>query len=151
MIVYIVYRSPDAEPNDFVETMENIHNSGIDQQDLMKDCFVIAVGDFNLKEIKWKTTGLLEMWNDSCLGTQVNVLLKFMNKNMLSQMVNKPTREASILDLVLTNNKTNIISISQEVNSILSDHNSIYIRSKIYPDQAKAQSMRKDYYFTDLH
>ena len=60
----------------------------------MRDDLII-VGDFNLSAFDWENTCAL---NNSAIYTQ---LLDIVHNNFLTQLVNSPTREENILDLVL--------------------------------------------------
>ena len=75
--------------------------------------------DFNLPSIQWDTKDI-----DSSLGNResATLLLEFMSKNFLIQVVDKPTRGRNVIDLILTNRPLYIAEIESEKTS-LSDHN----------------------------
>ena len=153
MVVFTVYRSPDFQPEDFINIMKNVDEVILLAQATgSKLSFVLGADDFNLKNISWPKTGMPPMENNnSIMGSQINSLLCFMNKHLLNQLVDTPTREESVLDLILSNNKSNISSIKQVVNTVLSDHNSLFMRMKVFPDALRAKNKQKEYYLTDLY
>ena len=60
---------------------------------------VYITGDFNLRNIDWETLNIgSELGVHGTLSAQA--LLDFMSGNFLTQVVDKPTRDNNILDLV---------------------------------------------------
>ena len=86
---------------------------------------ITLLGDFNLPNISWPDQQVKA--SSTSENMSAKMLLEFANKNFLSQIVNKPTREQNTLDLILSNSA----NILQEVTSdkikskttVLSDHN----------------------------
>ena len=90
---------------------------------------LIITGDFNFPSICWKTLRFLSGGSDC--GQCANVLLHFMELNMLSQVVDKPTRKAesgveNILDIVLTNSEESFREV-ETLDTSLSDHKYVSI------------------------
>ena len=83
-------------------------------------------GDFNLPKINWELLLFRQI-----LGTNKNqtceLLLNFMGKNFLNQVVDKNTRNKNTLDIVLTNNVRYILDVSSDPTS-LSDHKVVGIK-----------------------
>ena len=95
-------------------------------------------GDFNISEFDWT------MNHPTKSSEHHNLLSDIIQDNFLNQMVDEPTRENNILDLVLT---TNIDLINNlEVGEPFSDHNSITftINTRTYQQRI---SMKENYAF----
>ena len=99
---------------------------------------VIIVGDFNLSDFDWTI-------NQPTKISEQNVLLAdIVHDNFLYQIVDQPTREKNILDLILT---TNVDLISDlEVGEPFSDHNSIRFSLNTRPYENRT-SKKKVYAF----
>ena len=97
-------------------------------------------GDLNLKFIDWTTETIKKPINiiqsisrDEKIAS--NLLLDFVNENLLIQTVTEYTRKGkSILDLVLTNDEDIIFSTKVESNNLDTDHdtvtNQIYLKTQ---------------------
>lgn len=77
----------------------------------------IVVGDFNLSAFDWQNTRAL---NNSANNT---LLLDIVHDNFLTLLVNSPTREENILDLVLASDPHIVDNLT--VGKPFSDHNAI--------------------------
>ena len=118
-IVASIYRPPTASFSSFSKVMSHMQDyldaSNNDQKS------VYVTGDFNLPNMNWGQLSFRQI-----LGTNNNqaceLLLNFMGKNFLNQVVDKSTRNKNTLDIVLTNNVINILSVSSDPTSV-SDHN----------------------------
>jgi len=101
-------------PNCLLKNTKNLlnHLSKLTESDNLIYC-----GDFNIRNIDWQENKLIDL-NDPL----ANLMLEFIDKKQLKQFVREPTRENSILDIILSNN----IKIVQEVevleNFSTSDH-----------------------------
>ena len=95
---------------------------------------LILLGDFNLPEIEWSNNKVLRQ-------TEVyTLLMDIIQDNFLSQLINEPTRESNILDLVLTTSPDIIDRLL--IGEPFSDHNSISFRLTGTPYvQRKSQKM----------
>ena len=121
VIPICLYKPPDSSSESFSEALYFLSS----YLDSIEDCIsynILLLGDFNFPEISWK---------DKKAPTESGKnLLRLLEKYFLSQMVSEPTRENSILDLVITNNSNLIAHISIE-NSGISDHSSELYTSPI--------------------
>ena len=100
-------------PNSNLTVLEDLQNSlsNITTTD------IVLLGDFNLSEIDWAN-------NRSLRNSEHHILLSdIIQDNFMHQLVNEPTRDQNILDLVLTTNVDLINNVV--VGEHFSDHNSI--------------------------
>lgn len=120
------YRPPhsDLKPlEDLQSCLSSITTTGL-----------LITGDFNLSEFDWTTKSSEHHY----------LLSDIIKDNFLYQMVDEPTRENNILDLVLT---TNIDLINNlEVSEPFSDHNSITFTVNTRPHQQQI-STKENYAF----
>ena len=121
-IVAAVYRPPDAPTTSFSAMMQMVQNHiDVSLEDKEYDLYI--TGDFNLPNICWTDLSI----NNNLGGPgsdSANIMLEFMSRNFLSQVVDKPTRGSNTLDLILTN-RTNYICEVQTSETSLSDHNMV--------------------------
>ena len=82
---------------------------------------VCIMGDFNYRNIDW-----VNYISDN----ESEELIRFVNENFLKQLVNVPTRENSVLDIILTN-RDNLVS-NLDVGGKLgnSDHEEIRLKNE---------------------
>ena len=107
-IVASIYRPPTASFSSFSKVMSHMKDyldtSNNDQKS------VYETGDFNLPNMNWEQLSFRQI-----LGTNNNqaceLLLNFMGKNFLNQVVDKNTRNKNTLDIVLTNNVRDILDV----------------------------------------
>ena len=122
-ITAAVYRPPDCPNSSFMDTLNNLQAFIDDIQEGNPDIYI--TGDFNLPNQNWNT-----MTTDSSLGKigreAAEILLEFMSRNFLSQIIHCPTRGQNILDLVLTNRVQYICEAKSE-ETCLSDHNLVSV------------------------
>ena len=100
-------------PNSNLTVLEDLQNSlsNITTTD------IVLLGDFNLSEIDWAN-------NRSLRNSEHHILLSdIIQDNFMHQLVNEPTRDQNISDLVLTTNVDLIKNVV--VGEHFSDHNSI--------------------------
>ena len=83
---------------------------------------VILMGDFNFRQIDW------ENGDTNCEVAQL--FLDTVEDNLLTQMVDKPTRGNNILDLLLTGNTNIIEDVVVKDPFSTSDHNLVMVRVK---------------------
>lgn len=106
----IAYRPPkQREENDtlmYSEISKNIHKNG-----------TVIVGDFNLPKINWNS-----LTSPNIVGER---FLDFMHDSYLTQLVDKPTRNENILDLILTNENDLVNDVTVDCNLGTSDHHSL--------------------------
>ena len=125
-LIVSVYRPGKTPHQKFKGAMDFIQQC-IDVKD--DSWTLIITGDFNFPSICWKTLRFLSGGSDC--GQCANVLLHFMELNMLSQVVGKPTRKAesgveNILDIVLTNSEESFREV-ETLDTSLSDHKYVSI------------------------
>ena len=122
-ITAAVYRPPDCPNSSFMDTLNNLQAFIDDMQEGNPDIYI--TGDFNLPNLNWNT-----MSTDSSLGKigreAAEILLEFMSRNFLSQVIHRPTRGQNVLDLVLTNRVQYICEAKSE-ETCLSDHNLVSV------------------------
>ena len=120
--VICVYRPPDAPVASFKKMMKFV-DEFVNNVDSQYD--VVHTGDYNLPNINWDTSTSLRtrgvIYHDSG-----ELLLNYIGSNFLTQVIDSPTREQSILDLVITNNDK-VFTESCVSNTVLSDHNLIRV------------------------
>ena len=118
-----VYRPPDCPTPSFKKVLDKLQ-AFIDDK-LEENCEIYLTGDFNLPNLEWNT-----MTTNGSQGKATKeaaeLLLDFMSKNFLSQIVNQPTRGNNILDLVLTN-RVHYICETTSTDTSLSDHNLVSV------------------------
>ena len=117
--VAAVYRPPDTKTKNFEQLLKFLQTY-LNPDDHNTFTEVVIMGDFNLPGLKWNE-------NHEGENTKTNRLfLDFLDNNMLSQYVDKPTRKKNILDLFLTNNPNLVLHTTSEETK-LSDHNIVKI------------------------
>ena len=118
-----VYRPPDCPVASFRYILEQIQLFIDSKPEENQELYV--TGDFNLPNIDWKI-----LTADSSLGKRgtesATLLLDFMSKNLLSQIINQPTRGNNTIDLVLTN-RVQYVCETQSTETGLSDHNLVSV------------------------
>jgi hypothetical protein len=134
ILVGCVYRSPSSSSlnNDrLVQLFNFVCRSGSD--------YVIIAGDFNCPSINWNLL--------SC-PTAFQFLLDACLDNFLSQVVNIPTRNENILDLVFLNDKTCVTDVRVNDEFPGSDHKivscSLFFDSAFTSRLSKPSSSRED-------
>ena len=81
------------------------------------NCVVTICGDFNLPNINWaKST------NVSVLSLHDSMLANFVLNTGLSQLVNLPTRESKILDLLMVSDPLAVFDVDVQQPFSTSDH-----------------------------
>ena len=120
--VICIYRPPDAPVASFKKMMKFVDDF-VKNADSQYD--IVHTGDYNLPNINWDTSTSLRtrgvVYHDSG-----ETLLNYIGSNFLTQVIDSPTREQSILDLVITNNDQ-AFAESCVSSTVLSDHNLIRV------------------------
>ena len=113
---------------------------------------LLVIGDFNLSEFDWATN------QPTKTAEHHNLLSEIIQDNFLHQLVDEPTREKNILDLVLTTNADFINDL--EVGEPFPDNNPIFFRvdtcpyqnrvskKEVYVYQEKPQKRQKSSFWT---
>ena len=114
----VFYRPPNSETKPLEVLQTALQEIGL-RNDL------ILVGDFNLSAFDWQNTCTL---NNSANYT---LLLDIVYDNFLTPLVNSPTREENILDLVLVSAPDIVDNLTVE--EPFSDHNAITFSIPCWP------------------
>ena len=117
-IVACVYRPPDSSSKETDEVLDFIQ-SFIDKYEGSE---INILGDFNFPYIGWPDETILSSSKEN--KESADHFLSFKNRNFLSQLVTRPTRNNNILDLILSNSQ-HIIDRVTSKKETLSDHNII--------------------------
>jgi hypothetical protein len=122
-IVTSIYRPPDTSVSSFENLLKFIQET-ITEIANNNHCDLILMGDFNLPSMHWQQSDpSAEPHTPSISETKLS---QFMEDNLLSQYIDKPTRQKNILDLFITNNP-NIVLKSDISDTSLSDHKIIKV------------------------
>ena len=122
LILVAVYRPPGADATSFQSCMMKLE----DFISKHSDADIHLYGDFNMRFVDWDTKAINPGNYQKTDKLCAKELLQLMDKHMLNQMVNEPTRhDKSILDLVITNNIDSIHSVEVEKTE-LSDHDLVW-------------------------
>ena len=123
-IVINVYRPPNTSYSSFNALLQKVQEY---LDDVMCERYydIDIMGDFNFPNIEWVS--------HTCIPSQgreqyesAEALLNFINHNMLTQVIDKPTRNGNILELFLTNNDRIIRNIDVQETK-LSDHDLVSV------------------------
>ena len=122
LLFITIYRPPADNHRDFSEVLRCI-NECIDS--LPRTPSIILTGDFNCPRIHWSNG--LAINSPAGLGqsSSPSSLITFANSHFLNQVVEQPTRDRNILDLLFTNNFDIFSKIEVLKTPFLSDHNLI--------------------------
>ena len=110
ILINVIYRKPNQSTEIDTAMYNSIH-------EIIKNKDSIILGDFNLPQICWRTVSGVE--------SESNRLIDFVEDNFLHQMVNEPTRDNNILDLILTSQEHLITNVNVGEHLGTSDHNLI--------------------------
>ena len=78
-------------PNLYILDMQDVF-----QKSTFQDLVIIMIADFNLPGVDWLDV------RAACDSANNSLLIDIIQDNFFTQLVNEPTRECNILDLVLT-------------------------------------------------
>ena len=122
-----VYRSPSSTTESFQEVLTALEETA----ESLPNSNIVLMGDFNFPDINWSHGQATNRFNRlSIQGRFMNFIEKF----FLTQLVDQPTRQDNILDLILTNNDELITEISiLPYDEYLSDHRIIVAKTTITP------------------
>ena len=103
------YRPPNNDPKPLEDLQVALQELSTNE--------LILLGDFNLPEIHWLNNRVLQQ------SDIYTLMMDIVHDNFLTQLINEPTRDSNILDLVLTTSPdlVNYLFIGEP----FSDHNSI--------------------------
>ena len=126
MAVFVVYRPPNTDRDGFQGSLAFVRDCiGRRVDDSFQVCFT---GDLNFPHIDWKCERVLS-GQDAESRNSASDLLRFLESNLMVQLVDRPTRGRNILDIFCTNNPSFVLS--QDVSRVsFSDHHlvSLHVR-----------------------
>lgn len=130
--ISVIYRPPNATNNSFQNVL-NFVQSYIETGEELFNNFIM--GDFNLPPniLKWEkdeNDGQLFPITIAKENEQSKIFINFMLDNFLTQMVDLPTRNENILDLILVNDSKLVNDISS-TDTLLSDHKLVVMNTSI--------------------
>ena len=101
-LVSVIYRPPDAPLGSFKAVMDQVQEklNNLTSENRSPDIYIM--GDFNLPNIDWDSCQALP-GQPICDQQACSELIDFMERNFLTQMICKPTRNNNTIDLVFTN------------------------------------------------
>lgn len=122
----VFYRPPNNDPKPLEDLQAVLQEFSTNE--------LILVGDFNLPEIDWLNNRFLRQ------SDIYTLMMDIVQDNFLTQLINEPTRDSNILDLVLTTSPDLVNHLV--VGEPFSDHNSIsFSLSGIPYVQRKSQKL----------
>jgi ribonuclease P/MRP protein subunit RPP40 len=111
-----VYRPPNTTMEEWTEAINVLEESiSLAQANSHHFDRLLMFGDFNFGDIDWTNPAV-------GASGQAGQMLRFMNRQYMTNHVNEATRGTRILDLVLTNDNNFISHIVYEENRKFSDH-----------------------------
>ena len=110
LLISAIYRPPLASETSFKGCISKVQSF----TEKKTDCDHIMMGDFNFRFVKWSTETLLSDGISLSEMNQARHFINYTNRNLLTQLVEEPTRKDSMLDLVLTTNTDIIHNIEIE-------------------------------------
>ena len=124
LVIALTYRPPNCPKNSFLKQIKNLDNL----LDGYEDWNIMLLGDYNFP--------FLVNWNEvnpfihSIESEQIQSvhLSNLLEKHLLQQIIDIPTRGKNILDLVMINNQDLVTKSEVVVNKVISDHNTINMR-----------------------
>ena len=130
MVIACMYRPPDATSSSFRNCLKALQ-SYIDSRTTDIQPMITLMGDFNLPDIDWEVGGLTLHDSGSATENNAQLLLDFMNLNLLSQFVTTTTRSSgtgteNTLDLYISNYSEDIHRVSTQ-KTPLSDHDIVSV------------------------
>ena len=126
-ILAAVYRPPNTTLEGFAEMVKFLQ-SHIVKESEGKHKNIFIAGDLNLPCMTWNVSIPVHQYTNKDMTICADALKTFMDTHLLSQYVDRPTRENTILDLVLTNDP-NLIKHMEINDTELSDHRKITVKS----------------------
>ena len=107
-MIGICYRPPDTDASSDVEFHSLI--------DSINSKYLVVMGDFNYSELDWSNDGTIDRSHE---------FVECLDRNFLSQVVDKPTRGSNYLDLVITSDSNTIEDLNVDQPFQNSDHQMI--------------------------
>ena len=127
LIIVAVYRPPDTPNEKFRECLDKIKL----YKEKYETSVILILGDVNLKYIDWereiiRTPDTIKQNITPSERTASEMLLDFVNEELLVQLVSENTRKGkSLLDIILTNDEDIIYNTKVEKTNLDTDHDMI--------------------------
>ena len=127
LIIVAVYRPPDTPNEKFRECLDKIKL----YKEKYETSVTLILGDVNLKYIDWereiiRTPDTIKQSITPSERTASEMLLDFVNEELLVQLVSENTRKGkSLLDIILTNDEDIIYNTKVEKTNLDTDHDMI--------------------------
>ena len=113
VVLVAVYRPPDAPKESFDKLLNSVQRKLDDLCHNRTTPDIYFMGDLNFPNMDW--------CSDTSTSKSQELLVDFIDRNFLNQVITEPTRGNNILDVVLTNKPQDIIEVSV-TDTKLSDH-----------------------------
>ena len=117
LMIITMYRSPDSNNDSFKLAIEEIEEAISSIEPVYPT--IMLNGDFNYPHLRFRQ-GIVENAMSNAAGS--GALIHFVNKHHLIQLVDKPTRNDNILDLMFTNDNELLNGFETHITKELSDH-----------------------------
>ena len=124
LIVIAMYRPPETPAEKFRESLDKIKN----YRDKHEDAVTLIMGDLNLKYIDWEREIIRTPDTIKCNASpserhSSEMLLDFVNEELLIQVVSENTRkDKSLIDVILTSDEDIIYNTKVEKTNLNTDH-----------------------------
>ena len=113
--IVCMYRPPTSSEESFSNLLK-FFDDFIKMSNRSNKYHIYIFGDFNFPKVPWNNLSSLKS-----TSTNLDNLLSFMDKHLLTQYINENTRNFNLLDLFLTNN-VNFVNFIQTEEINYSDH-----------------------------
>ena len=129
MIIIAIYRPPEAPAQKFKECLEKIKI----YQQKYENSTSVMMGDINMKFIDWEQEIIrrpetIKQCITSNERTSSEMMLEFVEENLLVQVVTENTRKGkSLIDVVLTNDDDIIVDTKVEKINLDTDHDAVKV------------------------
>ena len=145
-IVAAVYRPPETPAEKFRECLNKIKR----YKEKHETATTLILGDFNLKYIEWQSetirkpdTITQKITPSERLASEM--LLDFVNEELLIQVVNENTRQdKSLIDIILTSNEDIIANTRVEKTNLDTDHDLVVCEILLKSEKSAANNSEQD-------
>ena len=117
LMIITMYRSPDSNSENLRIAIKEIEEAISSIAPVYPT--ILLNGDFNYPHLRFRQ-GIVENIISSASGS--GTLINFVNKHHLIQLIDKPTRNDNILDLMFTNDEELLTGFETHITKELSDH-----------------------------
>ena len=142
VIVVALYRPPDTPADKFRECLDKIKT----YKEKYETATTLILGDLNLKYINWKLETIRRpdtITSNITPSERISseMLLDFVNEELLVQVVNENTRkDKSLLDIVLTSDEELILDVKVEKTNLDTDHDKVVCEILLKPKEPVTNS-----------